>query len=318
MSNSSSSNISTGDERETYLFVTYYPLVLIIVGTLFNFLTFAILCQATFRNTKKWSTIHYMRVIAIFDILMLYGWNLDHYLTGAYGFALQTYSVPSCKFFSFLNYFAAQVSAWLRVFICLDRYLALSRLYKTWFSHSRNVLIIITCIITFFIIVNFHFFAFVCYYRPNGTVNSSARLYAVYPLWDYVNLGLYNCAPFILMVIFDSGVIYHLIRLRQRIGVQQSQIQHRSISITLVITTCLFLTMTIPATICFAFFYSTTSYIILHLFDTILYTYHILSFPLYLTTFIQFRREVIHLITPSKWHRIQPTILHLTMRRNLS
>jgi len=31
--------------------------------------------------------------------------------------------VSYADFFSFFNYFAAQVSAWFRVFICLDRYL---------------------------------------------------------------------------------------------------------------------------------------------------------------------------------------------------
>jgi hypothetical protein len=282
-------------------FVIYYPFTVMIVGSLFNLLTLFILCRPTFRDTNKRPTIHYMRAIAIFDIFMLYGWNFDHYLSGTQGFSLESLSIPTCKFFSFLNYFAAQGSAWLRVFICLDRYLSLSRLHKTWFGHSRNVLIIITCIIIVFTIINFHFLAFVCYYKPDGTISDSARFYTIYPLWDYVNLGLYNCAPFILMVIFNSGVIYHLIRLRQTSTVHNSKIHHTSISITLVITTFLFLIMTIPATVCYAFFSGTAGYIILHLFDSVLYTYHILSFPLYFLTFTEFRHEVIRLITCNKW-----------------
>ncbi|CAF1312567.1 unnamed protein product [Rotaria sordida] len=120
------------------LIVAYYPFTLIIVGTLLNLLTFIILCRPAFKDTKKQPIIHYMRTIAIFDILMLYGWNLDHYLQIVHGYILLTYSIPTCKIFGFLNYFASQSSAWLRVFICLDRYLSASRLHRTWFSHQKE------------------------------------------------------------------------------------------------------------------------------------------------------------------------------------
>ncbi len=295
-----------------YLFILYYPLTLVIIGTIFNFFTFIILCQSNFKNTKIRPTLHYMRTIAIFDILMLYGWNLDHYLHSVHGFTLQHYSILFCKFFSFLNYFSAQVSAWLRVFICFDRYVSLSQLHKTWFNKSKNILLIITSIIIFSTLINLHFFLFACYINVDGSINHHARFYRVYPLWDYVNLCLYNCLPFILMMIFNSGVIYHLIRLRQTIKLSNIRIQHRSITITLVITTFLFLIMTTPATILFAFFYKTTNFLALYSFDSILYTYHILSFPLYLLTFGEFRRTVFRFINPIIWHPIQPTSLPIT------
>jgi hypothetical protein len=287
---------SNNTDTTIVAFLAYYPFTLIIVGTLLNLITLIILCRPTFQDTSKRPTIHYMRVIAIFDILMLYGWNFDHYLNNAHGYGLQYKSVSLCKFFSFFNYFTQQVSAWIRVFICSDRYLSLSRLHKTWFSQSKNVLIIIAGVLTVFFIVNFHFFPFVCFYKSDGTVSPEGFYYTVYPLWDYINLALYNCVPFFFMGIFNTGVIYHLIRLRQTSTVQNSRIQHRSISITLVITTCLFLIMTTPATICFGFFQSATPSVIQQLFDYVLYTYHILSFPLYFITFQKFRRELIQLV----------------------
>ena len=298
------SDISTDSNGHADSFVTYYPLILIIVGTIFNSFTLAILCRSTFRDTKRRPTLHYMRAIAVFDILMLYGWNFDHYLHGAHQFMLQTSSIPTCKFFSFLNYFAAQVSAWLRVFICLDRYLTLSRLHKTWFSQSKSVLIIIVLILTIFTLINLHIIIFACYYLTNGTVEVRSTFYTLYPLWDHVHLGLYNGAPFICMVILNSVVIYHLLRLRQTSIIQQSRIQHRSISITLVITTFLFLIMTTPATVGFAFFADTAGYVLLRVFDSMLYTYHILSFPLYMITFGEFRRAVISLLTCDKPNRV--------------
>ncbi|CAF3158185.1 unnamed protein product [Rotaria socialis] len=301
----SSNNTSLNRESEQDMFVTYYPLALVISGSLFNLVTFGILWRPAFRDTHKRPTIHYMRTIAIFDILMLYGWNFDHFLYGAYGFTLSGYSVPFCKIFSFWNYFTCQVSAWLRVFICLDRYLSLSYLHKTWFSQSKNVLTIIACIVSVFTIINFHLFIFACYNNPDGTLNKGSYVYRVYPLWDYLNLALYNCVPFIFMFIFNSGVIYHLFRIHQNSLVQNSRIQHRSISITLVITTFLFVIMTVPATIFYAFFFQTSSYFILHFFDSILYTYHVLSFFLYFITFPEFRREALKLAICNKWRNTQ-------------
>ncbi|CAF2408523.1 unnamed protein product [Rotaria sp. Silwood2] len=305
MSNSTTTSVKPSEA----LIVAYYPFTLVIVGTLLNLLTFFILCRPTFRDTKKQPIIHYMRTIAIFDILMLYGWNLDHYLSITHGFILLTYSIATCKAFGFLNYFASQSSAWLRVFICLDRYLSVSRLHRTWFSRPKSVLIIITCIITFFTLFNFHFLIFTCFYRPSGSINPNAQLYKIYPLWDYINLGVYNCAPFILMVTFNSGVIYHLIRRRNTRMIQNSNIQHRAISITLVLTTFLFLIMTIPATIVAAFFFTTPTTTLAKVLDSALYTYHITSFPLYFITFNAFRRECIMMITCKKnTQRVVPSL----------
>ena len=289
------------------LFVTYYPFTLVVAGTLFNLMTLAVLCRPSFQDTSKRPTLHYMRAIAIFDIVMLYGWNLDHYLYYSHGYTLNRYSIVSCKITSFLNYFAPQVSAWLRVFVCLDRYLSLSRLHKTWFSQSKNVLIIIACIVAVFTIFNFHFFLFVCFYESDGSFSSGSRLYTVFPLWDNINLGLYNIVPFILMSGFNGGVIYHLIRLKQTSTVQNSRIQHGSISITLVITTFLFLLMTTPATISYGFFDSTAPASTLKTLDSVLYTYHILSFPLYFTTFREFRQETLRIVTCNGWRTSQAT-----------
>ncbi|CAF2071788.1 unnamed protein product [Rotaria magnacalcarata] len=300
MTNSSNNTFINLKNETRASFIAYYSLALIIVGTLLNIFTFIILCQPAFKNTAAKPTIHYMRSIAIFDIIMLYGWNLDHYLLEVHRNTLQLYSIPFCKICSFLDYFTPQMSAWLRVFICLDRYLSLSRLERTWFSHSKNVLIIIASNSIVFTIINAHVLLFACFYNTDGSINANAQWYEVYPLWDYVNLGLYNCIPFILMVIFDSGVIYHFIHVDQVTTIQHRRIQHRSITITLVITTLLFLTMTTPATVYYGFFTSTTSYVILYLFDSLLYTYHILSFPLYFITLAKFRRIVVRFVTTEK------------------
>jgi hypothetical protein len=221
---------------------------------------------------------------------------LEHYLSNIHGFTLEEYNIPSCKFFVFFGYYTVQTTAWLRIFVCLDRYLSLSRLHKTWFSHSKNVLIIIICIVTLIGLFNLHLMIFGCFYTPDGTIDIDSRLYATFPMWDDVNLAVYNCIPLVFMIILNSGSIYHLIRLR-RTTVQNSRIQHRSISITLIVTTFFFLIMTLPSGIAFGFFDSIASSTTLDALDALLFTYYITAFPLYIITFKKFRRTFIAMIT---------------------
>ena len=152
---------------------------------------------------------------------------------------------------AFVNYVSPQSSAWLRVFVCFDRYLSLSRLTRTWFNQSKGILIIIACIVGVIAALNFHLLIFACFYNVDGTVNPQARQYNVYPMWDYVHLFVYTGVPFVLMVVFNSGVVYHLLRIRRESTLQNSRIQHRAISITLVVTTSLFLILTTPSGVAF-------------------------------------------------------------------
>ncbi|CAF2131293.1 unnamed protein product [Rotaria magnacalcarata] len=95
------------------------------------------------------------------------------------------------------------------------------------------------------------------------------------------------------MVTFNSSVIYHLIRLKRTTMIHHSHIQHRSIAIILVITTFLFLIMTVPSNVAFAFFSSSS-------FDCLVYSYHALSFPLYMITYDEFRGECFSMLTCKK------------------
>ena len=297
---------------EESLLVAYYPLFLIIAGTLLNSLVLIILYRSSFKRIlRKQATIHYMRAIAVFDILMFYDWNIDHYLSAVHNFTLLKSTIPSCKFAMFFGYFTSETSAWLRVFVCIDRYLMLSRLHRTSFGQSRTALIMILGIIGFFVLFNFHFIIFNCYYTSDGTININAQLYSILPLWDYIHLTFYNLIPFILMMIFNSGVIYHLFRLRRTSTVHNSRIQHRAISITLLATTFLFLIMTVPASICFAFFSTPNNATLLRVVDGLLFTYHITSFPLYMLTFDEFRQECLAMVMCKKNHR---QIVPLTIR----
>lgn len=98
------------------------------------------------------------------------------------------------------------------------------------------------------------------------------------------------------MFILNSDVIYHLIHLRRTIRLQNSCIRYRAITITLVITTFLFLFMTThQQLLLLPFFLNTTSEFVLYTLDSMLYTYHILSFLLYIITFDEFKEEFLRI-----------------------
>ena len=299
------SNASSTTQCTSWLSMVaaYYPLFLIIAGTSLNLLTLAVLCRSPFRNTKKQPAMHYMRVIAVFDILTLYGWNLDHYFSYVHSLPLSEYSISSCKAIVFISYATRQVSAWLRVFVCFDRYLTLSRLRRTRFNTSRGILIIIGCIIAVFITLNFPLLLFACFYKPDGIISANAPQYQIFPMWDYIHLCVYTAVPLVLMVVFNSGVVYHLLRIRRGSTVSNSRIHHRAVSVTLVVTTSLFLILTTPSSIAFPFFHRVISNTGLQLLDGIYFTHHTLSLPLYLITFHEFRREFLAMIF--YWRRVQ-------------
>ena len=130
----------------------------------------------------------------------------------------------------------------------------------------------------------------------DGKIDINSYLYKTFPLWDYIHLSMYSCIPFIFMVVINIGIIYHLIKHQQISTISNSGIHSRSISITLVITTFLFLIMSLPSTISFAFFDKKASVTVLNMMDGICFTYHIISFPLYFLTFTQFRKVFITMI----------------------
>ncbi|CAF1394841.1 unnamed protein product [Adineta steineri] len=321
MVNNSSMNILTNTSNSTSTniysviinvpFLGYYSLLMIIIGTVFNLLTFIILCQPAFRDTKVRPTLHYMRALALIDLINLYGWNLDNYLQIVHGFTLNdSYTVASCKFFTFLNYVTLHISGWLRIFICFDRYLCLSRVQpNTWFNRSKSVLIIIFGTTIFFMLFNLHLLIFVCYRNDSGQIVRSSKLYPLYPIYNQINLVLYNGIPLFFMVLFNSMSIYHLIRLRYATIVQNSRIRHRAISITIISTTFLFFVTGTPSSISYSFFYGTlaatvTGRRLMNAFAAIGYTFPVLSFPIYLITFSEFRRATIGLVMRNR--EIQP------------
>ncbi len=281
---------------------TYYPLCLTCTTTVLNSLIIVILSQKIFYQRP---TIRYMRVIAFVDMFMLYGWNLDHFFRLKFGFEVDRLTIVSCKLSTYFNHVLSQSSAWLRVWMCVDRFYALNQVrQRRAVYHHRRVILFIAFTFIIITLINLHLPIFSCYsytYQNQIQIAGGSLRFHLYPTWNYINLALYNIIPFILMLIFNTLIIRHLILIKRTSTLQNSRIRHTSISIPILLSAFLFCIMTTPPAISYAFFYVQVRSVIfqnylLSLLDSIKYTYHSLSFFVYFITLEEFRTEFFRLL----------------------
>ena len=281
---------------------TYYPLCLTCITTTLNSLTLIIFSGKVFRQRP---IIRYMRAIAIIDILMLYGWNLDHFFRFQFGFELDRLTVFSCKLSTYFNHVLTQSSAWLRVLMCINRFWTLNQIQPYRSNHQhRRATFLITSTLIIIALINLHLPIFSCYaYQSNNEtkISSGSLYFRLYPTWNYVNLALYNIIPSCLMLLFNILIIRYLILVKRRTILTKSRVRHSSISFFILLSAFLFCLMTTPPAIIFAFFQTFVNSaifqnLILSILDSIKYTYHSLSFFLYFLTLNDFRKEVFRLL----------------------
>ena len=310
---------SMADSRSSAMtsFFTYYPLFLTCMTTVLNSFILLVFYQKVFRQRP---TIRYMRAMAIVDALMLYGWNLDHFFNLKYGFEVDRLNVLSCKLATYFNHVLIQTSAWLRVWMCVDRFLILNQVsQRRAVYQDRRVIFLIVLTFLAIALINLHLPIFSCYSYNNGTKVSAGSLhYRLYPTWNYISFVIYNVLPFLIMSVFSALIIRHLILLKRSTTLSRSRVRHVSISIVILLSTGLFCVMTTPPAIMLSFFRfasssQTSPNIILTVLDSIKYTYHSSTFFLYVFTLVEFRVQLWrvmrcsclakHLLTRNRSHR---------------
>lgn len=120
--------------------------------------------------------------------------------------------------------------------------------------------------------------------------------------WDQVNLVFYNIIPFLVMITFNSLLILNL--KRKKVNSANSSSKKLNITVSLVIISFLFLIMTTPGTIMFAFFYDQLfSYMnpsMVYLIDDVSFLNHSLLFVISFVSIRKFRRTIMGTIF--KWY----------------
>ena len=139
--------------------LSYYPLFLIIIGTICNLTSFIVLRR---KSIRKYACMKYLSVLAISDMSVLYSWNFNSFFK--YNFSkppfyldLEELSLVMCKLIGFFAFFCLQLSAWLLSLVSFDRLmLVYSSKWKHFMHKPRRIHLMIAGTILTILSLNIH------------------------------------------------------------------------------------------------------------------------------------------------------------------
>lgn len=331
-SNDSSNKIMYDLNEEQYFkrlekIVSYFALVIILIGMTGNITTFLIFRLN--KEMKRMPSMVYLSFICITDTLALFTWNLDHFLKPNYSFSIESLSIYTCKIFSFIQYFSLESSSWLLTWVAIDRYITILSLpgslaHRLPFGTVKSSTIWSSIIVAFFALLN-SFLLFHDRKRTYETVELENRTeinktgfrcyelsgndFKVYIVWQNVHLVFYELIPFILMLIFNCLLVRVTFFIFTKKSVKYNDNGHRairnkrmkSLTISLIILTLVFITLTLPATILYNYFYNyfqstSTLKLVITLIDYLTYINHSVIFFNCLISNLKFRNVFIKFV----------------------
>lgn len=118
-------------------------------------------------------------------------------------------------------------------------------------------------------------------------------------LWDQVNLVFYNIIPFMVMITFNSLLIINLKNKFRKSKDNNSSHIRPSLTLSLIILSFIFVIMTTPGTIMFAYFYNAIfadlDQSLVFLVDDISFMNHAILFFISFISIRKFRKTIIRL-----------------------
>ena len=293
---------STEDQSIELAILSNFSLLITIMGTIFNLITFLIIsCNQELRKT---TSMIYLLYLTVTYTLSLYVWNLNHFFYFNFRFLTEYINIALCKIFVFNQFFSLESSGFLLSILSVDRYISVisipgsfaSRLpFRTPKSAHLWSLILIGLVF----ILNSHILIFNGYYEQKFDVDINQTVsklvcyryingFTLNPLWENVHLILYSLIPFIIMLIFNILLIKRITRMKN----MNKGSAIRNIKSILVIT-FLFLIMTVPSSVAYGFFMQTSPKKVLLLLDDLSFLNNSILFFTFFLTNLKFRKIII-------------------------
>ena len=282
-----------------------YKLLLIVAGSIGNLLIF-IVCMKLKDNT----TFMIMRFLSVSDIITLYFWNLNQVADSLFNLDLLNYNLYYCKFLQFSQFTSLQISAWMLVLICFDRYLTISSIsWKTKFTKANGGLKVGLAVVVLLAGLNFHcLFTFGHVEYVNGT--EIVQCYAtdipstrIMATWNTVHAFFYSYIPFCMIAVANFLLVISILRKNKVSTATATNAKNRNIfmNITVFSITILFIVLTCPGAIASSYFnvliQSYSGRVILFSVDSLTFSYHSLSFITLFITNKKFSKELYYLFT---------------------
>ena len=297
-----------------------YSILLIIISTLGS--TFSsFVCYSL--GKKGIPTFKILSFVFILEATTQYTWILDIFLQifvenddekSAIDNVniIESFSIPTCKIFTFNQYFTLEALSWLLVYSMIDQNLQLYFPKIKYNLNSKYVNMICWIIIIFFALFNSHILMFAGLIEiGNTTINETKEVvncfhgvtygfYAFWPLWDQIHMFVYSFIPFVLMIACNLLTIKKIFKHKITDHLSKKQLEKekkkRILTINLLTSSFLFIACSMPAVLSFGYFFESlsssfsTSYILPGS-DLLNFTFIGLNFLLYFILNKVFRHE---------------------------
>ena len=196
---------------------------LILLGTLGNILTFAVMRT---RLSSITSTYFYMTVLAAADITILLNGALRKWIFKVSNFDPINEHEVLCKLINFVHYWCFDFSAWILVAMTAERFIAvhwpLRCIDHTGKAKARKVIIGISI---FLAIVNIPLLV-VLTVREGRCVSEPEYRVFFKDVWPHIDATVYSFIPFTLLLLFNILIILELRKATAVQGDLQASIRH--------------------------------------------------------------------------------------------
>lgn len=227
------------------ILIRYYPLPLIVIGTIGNFSTLYIYSRPEF---LKSSTAFYFIYSTIIDILCLYFSSIRNFSKGFFLQDLKELSNFLCKSITYMKYTSMQLSSWILVLISVDGlFIILGFKSLNKYRTKKNQVLILLIMTIFFFILNVPFPIIIeldtiknnsrCHYFQK----SSGLILSIYDLLLSVVL------PFLSMVCINTINSYKLFKLKNRVIDRKRSLKNAAnFGLTVIARNILFFCLNLP------------------------------------------------------------------------
>lgn len=300
--------------------LSFYSLLLTIIGTICNLTSFIIMHH---KNMRKYTCMRILAILSLSDLFVLYQWNFNMFFQ--YNISrppfyedLEELSLFGCRWIGFFAFFFLQTSAWLLSFLSIDR---LMNVYSPWWSRvmKKEVVTnsIIYSIVLVIFLINSHLIFMNGYINYESVYNETLKLnetvkkvicyktktdpFYINPNWQYVHLITYSILPFSIMLLCNFIIILNMAFCRKiQSKSKKSLRKKRRMTFMLILVTFSFILLTAPSVVVHTFFrtilrkkgYKRLVYMIV---SNLLHTSHAINFFLYFYSSPSFRTEFVNL-----------------------
>ena len=280
------------------IYFTWLPLGFIAIGIVFNTIMGLILLKN--KEAKKVNCFLYLAVIALFDTLSLFTWNLDEFLRPNYNFEIENLNIHTCRIFLYIQFVSLQVGSVLRSLLCIERYYFVMKivnsphwLTKKLFGIRKSVKNWIKYVLLVICALNFH----LLFKQKDLKLNKSHanetnfNCYDTKSTWNLMNMLITCVLPSVIMPIFDILLFYKSYISKKRMASAIAKVQLRastSFTFSLLYISIIYIVLHTPFNVYSSFFTSNeqtkASVILSFIFIEMLFSQHaLLFFELYFT-----------------------------------